>query len=157
MQLRKKFSSENGSNKVNLLEEMIICRYVKFLQSIQKSEKLPVKFMLQKVYRNVNTITGRNVRFIQDKLGPSCVDILDASSTWMKKNIKFSEIRNEDKWRVDLLREITNINQQVLQFISEDSFLSSDQLQEIVDFVSTSWQLKVVYSYTYQYTYVNLS
>jgi hypothetical protein len=93
--------------------------------------------MLQKVY-NVNTITGRNVRFIQDKLGPSCVDILDASSTWMKKNIKFSEIRNEDKWRVDLLREITNINQQVLQFISEDSFLSSDQLQEIVDFVSTS-------------------
>jgi hypothetical protein len=45
----------------------------------------------------------------------------------------------------------------VLQFISEDSFLSSDQLQEIVDFVSTSWKLKVVYSYTYQYTYVNLS
>ena len=101
MQLRKKFSSENGSNKVNLLEEMIICRYIKFLQSIQKSEKLPVKFMLQKVYRNVNTITGRNVRFIQDKLGPSCVDILDASPTWMKKNIKFSEIRNEDKWRVE--------------------------------------------------------
>ena len=71
-------------------------------------------------------------------LGPSCVDILDASPTWMKKNIKFSEIRMEDKWRVDLLREITNINQQVLQFNSEDSFLSSDQLQEIVDFVSTS-------------------
>ena len=113
--------------------------------------------MLQKVYRNVNTITGINVRFIEDKLGPSCGDILDASPTWMKKNIKFSEIRNEDKWRVDLIREITNINQQVLQFDSEDSFLSSDQLQEIVDFVSTSWQLKVVYSYTYQYTYVNLS
>ena len=93
--------------------------------------------MLQKVYRNVNTITGRNVRFIQDKLGPSC-NVLDASPTWVKKNIKFWEIRNEDKWRVDLIKEITNINQQVLQFNREDSFLTSDQLQEIVDFVSTS-------------------
>ena len=93
--------------------------------------------MLQKVYRNVNTITGRNVRFVQDKLGPSCGEILDLSPTWMKKNIKFCEISNEDKWRVDLIREITNIKQQVLQFNSDDSFLSSDQLQEIVDFVST--------------------
>ena len=50
-------------------EEMLITRYVKFLQSIKKSPKLAVQFILERIVRNVNTITGSNVRFIQGKIG----------------------------------------------------------------------------------------
>ena len=89
-------------------QEMLVSRYVKFLQSIQKSDKLAVKLMLQKVLYNVATVTGRNVRYIEDKLGPSC-RILNADITWVKKNINFCEIREEDMWKVKIIKEITNI------------------------------------------------
>ena len=121
-------------------EEMIISRYVKFLQSIQKSDKLAVKFMLQKVIGNVETITGRNVRFIENKVGLSC-DLLKVSDSWLRSKVKFCEIKQEDMWRVNLIREIININQNALMLSSDeadDSFLTRDQLMEIVDFVSTS-------------------
>ena len=119
---------------------MIISRYVKFLQSIQKSDKLAVKFMLQKVIGNVETITGRNVRFIENKVGLSC-DILKVSDSWLRSKVKFCEIKQEDMWRVNLIREIININQNALMLSSDeadDSFLTRDQLMEIVEFVSTS-------------------
>ena len=55
-------------------------------------------------------------------------------------------MRAEEKWRVDLTREITNIHQNVLQF-NEDSFLTDDQLREIGDFVSSSGQFLVPMHY----------
>ena len=119
-------------------QEMLVSRYVKFLQSIQKSDKLAVKLMLQKVLYNVETVTGRNVRYIEDKLGPSC-RILNADITWVKKNINFCKIREEDMWKVNIIKEITNITQSSLEFSTEeDNFLSKEQLQEIIDFVSAS-------------------
>ena len=50
-------------------QTMILSRYVKFLQNVQKSPKLAAQLMLQKVYKDVNTITGRNIRYIKDKIG----------------------------------------------------------------------------------------
>ena len=121
-------------------QEMLISRYVKFMQSIQKSDKLAVKYMQQKVFNNVETVTGRNVRYIEDKLGPSC-SLLNADTAWVRKKVHFCEFRKEDTWRVNLIREITNINQNTLELSNdedENSFLSNDQLQEIIDYVSTS-------------------
>ena len=120
-------------------QTMILSRYVKFLQNIQKSMKLAPQLMLQKVYNNVNTITGRNIRYIQDIIGHQH-DLLTVNMSWLKKNIKFSEINEGDKWRVDLIKEVVDIKQNKLQINTNDdeSFLSQDQLQDIIDFVSTS-------------------
>ena len=97
--------------------------------------------MLQKTYRNVNTVTGRNYRFVENKVGVSC-DLLKVSSGWLKSRIKFCDISMNEMWRVNLIKEITNINQNALMFHDgeecEDSFLTRNQLQEIVDFVSAS-------------------
>ena len=94
--------------------------------------------MLQKVLYNVATVTGRNVHYIEDKLGQGC-RILNADITWVKKNINFCEIREEDMWKVKIIKEITNITQNSLEFSTEeDNFLSKEQLQEIIDFVSAS-------------------
>ena len=48
---------------------MLISRYVKFIQSMKKSPKIAVQFLVQKVANNCNTLTGRNVRFVCDKIG----------------------------------------------------------------------------------------
>ena len=95
--------------------------------------------MLQKVFNNVNTITGRNIRYIQDKIGHQH-DLLTVNISWLKKNIKFCEINEGDKWRVGLIKEVANIKQNKLEIKpdDDDSFLSRDQLQDIIDFVSTS-------------------
>ena len=120
-------------------QAMILSRYVKFLQNVQKSPKLAAQFMLQKVYKNVNTITGRNIRYIQDKVGHNH-DLLKVNTSWLKNKIKFCEIDEGDKWRVGLIKEVVDIKQNKLEIKpnDEDSFLSRDQLQDIIDFVSTS-------------------
>ena len=69
---------------------LIIRRYIKFIHSIQKSPKLPAQLLLQKVIRNVYTVTGKNVRFILDLTNK--VDILAIKPYEIKSKVKFSEI-----------------------------------------------------------------
>ena len=68
-------------------------------------------------------------------------DLLKSSDSWLRSKVKFREINKEDMWRVNVIREIANINQNALMLSgdeADDSFLTRDQLMEIVDFVSTS-------------------
>ena len=100
---------------------------------------MAVQMMLQRVRKNVNTVTGRNVRFILDRIGHDA-DILHVNPKWVKNKVKFCEISAENMWRVELIKEIVNINQNALEIKheGEDDFLSNEQLKEIIDFVSTS-------------------
>ena len=59
-------------------------------------------------YPFLDNISSFNFRFIHDRIGHDC-DIFD-----LKKNIKFSEIREDDRWRVNIIKEIVNINQNAL-------------------------------------------
>ena len=120
-------------------EEMLITRYVKFVQSIKKSPKLAVQFMLEKIRLNVNTVTGSNLRYIQDKVGYHCGDVLDMKPSILKQSVKFCDIEEDDMWRVTLIKEIVNIKQKTLQLKNDgDVFLTDDQLNDIVEYVSTS-------------------
>ena len=118
---------------------MLSVRFVKFLQNVQKSDKVAVQFMLRKAQNDVNTITGKNVRYIQDQIGIYC-DLLAVSPSWLKQKLNFCEISNGDRWKVNLIKEVTNIRHSVLFLEHEDSsesFLANDQLQEILNFVSS--------------------
>ena len=118
-------------------QTMLIRRYIKFLQNVKKSPKLAVQLLLQKVIGDLNTITGKNVRYILDKIGRQN-DILTVNPDSLKNKLKFCEIDNADKWRVNLVKEIVNIKQNVLTFDQDDSFLSDDQLNDILVYISTS-------------------
>ena len=69
--------------------------------------------MLQKVIQNVDSITGRNIRFIQDKVGKHC-DLLAVSPRWLKSKLIFSPIKAADLWKVNLIKEVTDLKQGVL-------------------------------------------
>ena len=116
-------------------QSMLITRYVKFLQSVTRSPKTCVKFLLQKVIGNMNTITGKNIAFIQRKTGYK-FDLLTLDPFKVKRNLKFCDIKDEDKWRIDMIREITNLKQGVLELEGEG--FSKSELSEIIDFISTS-------------------
>ena len=117
---------------------MTISRYIKFIQSIRRSPKYGVQLMLSKIMENVNSTTGKNIQYIQGIIGRN-KDLFSVGRNWMKKNISFCKIDPADQWRVELIKEITNIRQGTLYLDDrDDNFLSSDQFKSILDFVSSS-------------------
>ena len=114
---------------------MILARYVKFIQSISKSSKLAVRYLLQKVMNNYNTQTGNNIRFILNKVGAE--DIMKVKVEDVKK-VKFCENDDDHTWKVNLIREITNIKHNVLSVNQAGDFLTDEDLEEILSFVCTS-------------------
>ena len=77
-------------------------------------------------YPVLDNISSFNFRFIHDRIGHDC-DIFDLKPSFLKKNIRFSEIREDDRWRVQIIKEIVNINQNVLDLKNgDDAFLTSD-------------------------------
>ena len=118
---------------------MLISRFVKFIQNIRKSPKIAVQFMLNKVVRNYDTVTGRNIEHIQRLIGPK-TDLFKISKKDIKLKVAFCEMNKKDIWKINLIKEVTNIKQGKLSLDSvfeNDNLLSKDELKCIIDFVST--------------------
>ena len=118
---------------------MLISRFINFMQNLIKSSKKAVHIMLYKVFKDVSTITGKNIRFIEELTGNK-IDLLKTSIRRLKKSTKFCIPDSHEKWRVNLIKEISNIKQNllVLENDSSNSSLSTDELNEILNFTCTS-------------------
>ena len=119
---------------------LIFSRYIGFLQSTRKSNKMVVKYLLEKVLLDLNTITGQNVRYILEKCDER--DIMKINPGQFKKNFKFSELPEDELWKVNIIKEITNINQNVLvlnENVNDDEEVAftREELEEIMNFVAT--------------------
>ena len=114
---------------------MLVCRYVNFVQSVQKSSKKAVLFLFNRCRNNVNTVTGKNINYIEKETRSS---ILTIKSSDIKKNYKFCEMKVEDDWKVNIVKEITNIKQNVLELESGEAEFTVAELNEILDFIVTS-------------------
>ena len=116
---------------------MLMLRYIKFIKSIKKSPKLAVQFLYQKIHRNVNTVTGRNVAFILNATGYA--EMEDINIAKVKSTMKFAESAEEDEWKVDFLKEIINIKHNVLVIKDDDDVaFDNDDFDAILDYLSTS-------------------
>ena len=115
---------------------MMLSRYVKFIQNfIINSDRMAVNFMFQKIHKNVNSITGNNIHFIEQLTGR---DIRYIDSNHIRTHVKFALCPKDEEWRVVLLKEVVNIKQNILTFHeNDDNFLSNEELQSIIDYVST--------------------
>ena len=67
------------------------------------------------------------------------MDIFKVKISCLKKNRNFCKIPENEKWRVNFVEEMLNIRQNVFKLDhNDDSFLTSDQLSDILDYISTS-------------------
>ena len=118
---------------------MLISRYIKFIQNmICKSDKPAVQLMFNMIRDNVSTTTGRNVRHIEDLF--QC-DILRIDDKLIKTKLFFHQIPDAKAWRINLIKEITDVQQNVLSINNEDTnsnILSTVELQDIIDFISSN-------------------
>ena len=62
---------------------------------------------------NLTTVTGRNVKFVETELRTS--NILNINHSDVKRNYKFCPITVEDEWKMNFVREITNVKNNVLE------------------------------------------
>ena len=118
---------------------MIYSRYVSFLNSIRKSSKLPVIYLLEKVHLDQNTMTGQNVRHILTQIEEN--DIFKVKPKQLKKSFKFKELPVDDEWKVNVIKEVVDIKHNVLFLSDENEALehfSEEELNEILDYVATS-------------------
>ena len=72
---------------------------------MKKSSKLAVQFLLEKVANDLRTVTGRNIQYILEKTEYR-KDIFKVKVGWLKKNLNFCEIPENEKWRVNFVEEI---------------------------------------------------
>jgi hypothetical protein len=56
----------------------------------------------------------------------------------IKKNIKFNTSSEENAWRVNLVKELTNVKQNTLSLNEHENSLTIEELDEILDYVSIS-------------------
>lgn len=118
------------------LKSMLYSRYVTFLKSVKKSSKLTVLLLLQKVKDNLMTVTGKNIRHILTDLGKD--DIFMVSKSFVKKHLKFSPIQPDDQWKLQFVREITNVKQNMFKIEeNEHGQFSTEELGEILDYITT--------------------
>ena len=94
-----------------LIKTMLICRYIKFIKSIRKSPKLAVQYLYQKIQKNINTVTGKNIDFVLKETGDDSIEDIDTIK--VKKQMKFCEAE-ESGWKSDFIKEIVILKHKVL-------------------------------------------
>ena len=117
-------------------KSMLISRYVSFIQSAKRSAKLIVQQLLQMTKDNVKTVTGKNIRYILTELNQS--DIFKVKKRYIKKNFKFAPIQLADEWKVQFVKELTNVKQNVLSIPDDQNGqFTPDELDKILNYVTT--------------------
>jgi hypothetical protein len=114
---------------------MLMCRFVKFIQGIKKSPKQAVQFLYEKIKKNVNTVTGRNVAFVLKATGYNEIEHIKTQE--VMKRVKFCDVPEENTWRGDFLRELVNVKNNVL-ILSEEGrevFFEKEELDDIIEYL----------------------
>ena len=108
---------------------MLIKRFISFTQKLETSKKLAVKHLYKTVKDDAQTTTGSNIRNIQLLLGKEDRKLYpnDAMS------IKYHEVTEENKWKVNLLRELIELLHGTL-----DAGLDKNEIEEMIEHLCTS-------------------
>ena len=107
-----------------------IKRFLTFLTMITKSHKQTLKYVLDKVCKDVRSVTGSNLKKIMIECGKSNVEDINIADS---KKV-FREIPTGEEWRVNMTKEIIDVENDKLQV----NGFKSEELQEILNWICTS-------------------
>ena len=118
-------------------QNMLITRFVKFIQSIETGHKLGPIYLLETIRKNTMTITGKNIQYICDKLNVE--NFADINVNEVKKNLKFKEIPENNVWKIDMIKELTNVKMNNLHIPFDDKEeLTELDINDIISFIATN-------------------
>ena len=98
-------------------ETMLLSRYAMFIQSLRKTSRVAVQFLLQLVSKDMNTVTGRNIRHVLTKSNSQ--DIFSMNVKKFKENHEFAPLPPDQKWKPQFIKELTDLKIGCAQLLSE--------------------------------------
>ena len=113
------------------LKKILIRRFLSFIQQIKHSKKNIPKQLLNIIQHDTRSVTGSNIRKILLLTGK---DDISNVSKYDIDNIVYAEISDENKWRVDLIKEITDVKYNQLNI---EGF-SVEECNEILEYACIS-------------------
>ena len=113
------------------LKKLLIKRFLSFLRQIEKSKKLAPKFLLNTILKDTRSVTRRNVRRILALTNKSKVEDITTNDI---DNIVYEEMPEGNEWRIDLIKEVTDIKFGQLEL---DGF-KHEECEEILKFACVS-------------------
>ena len=92
--------------------------------------------MYELIKNDTRTITGKNINEI--KRITDSDDIMHINVKEMKKTLKFKSIPDTEKWRIPLIKELTDIKQNRLEIrFQNGESLSFDDIDNLLSFAAT--------------------
>ena len=88
------------------LKKLLIKRFLSFLQQIEKSKKMNPEFLLNTIMNDTRSVTESNVKRILALTKKSKLDDITANDI---ENIVYEKIPEGNRWRIELIKEITDI------------------------------------------------
>ena len=117
-------------------QTILYTRYVTVVQSLARSDKLVVQSIFQKCKENIETVTGRNIRYILDETDSE--KILEIKTSELKRKYKFCQIDNDNLWKVKLIKDLTDLKQGSAFIENHESMLTITEMENMVNFVSSN-------------------
>ena len=116
----------------------VYLRYINFIQSIYKSKRSGPINLLETTINDTRTITGKNVRKILLETGT--FDILSIDTNELKRSFQYKQIPDEEKWRINILKELVNTKQGNLEIIfdEETEKLTAEEIDNMIHIITTS-------------------
>ena len=111
--------------------KVLLCsRYMKFIESLQRSKKSCVRYLALLVKDDRRTVTGRTISAIARDCGTERA-ILSSKDV---KNMKYFEVPTEEVWRNPFLGELLEVRagRSIIPGVE------MDELEELIKFVSSS-------------------
>ena len=113
------------------LKFVLLERFLGFLYQIEKSTKTVPKHLLKFIKHDVRSITGSNLRNLllltdKNKIEELCKDDI--------KKMKYQQIEENNVWKVNMIKEITNVKFHKLEVQN----FSIEELDEILSHLCTT-------------------
>ena len=117
---------------------MIYTRFVKFIHTIlNKCKKNSAKYLLHIIKNNTNTVTGRNLRQISDEMNN--YELLKMDISQLKEELTFEKISEDDMWKVNVIKELTDVKQnELLLDFGNNERMSHEEIETIIGLLSTT-------------------
>ena len=116
-------------SQVSHAKQIIIKRYVKFLESLVKNKKAAVKNLIKMTYNDARTTTGSNIRHILLEHGTLIIP-----GKTKKHDLKHSntyKIPEGQAWKISLLSSLIQIGRSL--FDNEGEGLIEDEVKLMID------------------------
>ena len=121
------------------LKADILSRYARFFMNLLGSPSPEVAFMAAKVGKDLTTVTGRNLKYIEDV---TKFDPLITSTQMLREELrKPEEVPESEKWVIEELSDLLELQQKFQYYGVEEEEMDKEEqrmLEEVINALCTN-------------------